>query len=279
MSLRNLPKIADDRPQARVEFDPPSDVLARWADLPLAAEADDPSTISIYDAIGEDLWSGGGFTAKRMAVALREIGPKAVTVKINSPGGDMFEGIAIYNLLREHPAKVIVDVVGIAASAASVIAMAADELRMAPGTFLMVHNAWGYTVGNKHDFRKAAEVFEGFDGALADIYEARTGLKRKEIEAIMDAETFMNASEAVAKGFADAVVDGIKPAEPAAAARENLPAVRRLDAALAHAGMSRAARRALIGEIVPAAVAPDTRHAVAAEMSAGIRQLIETIRN
>src|SRR5690606_23214700 len=122
-------------------------VLAKWAERPQAAEGDDPNTISIYDVIGEDWWTGGGFTAKRAAAALRSIGKNPVTVNVNSPGGDMFEGIAIYNLLREHPAEVTVNVMGLAASAASIIAMAGDKINVALGSFVMIHNAWGIVIG------------------------------------------------------------------------------------------------------------------------------------
>ena len=90
----------------------------------MAAEADEGATISIYDVIGEDWWTGEGVTAKRIAAALRAIGKEPVTVAINSPGGDMFEGLAIYNLLREHEGEVNVKVLGLAASAGSVIASA-----------------------------------------------------------------------------------------------------------------------------------------------------------
>ncbi len=156
MSLRKLPEIkALQRPDG-VDWEPPSEAWSRWAGAPLAAEADDPTTISIYDVIGEDFWTGGGFTSKRMGAALRSIGAKDITVEVNSPGGDMFEGVTIYNMLREHPAKVTIDVMGWAASAASVIAMAGDEIRMGLGTFMMVHNAWGVVVGNRHDMRSAA---------------------------------------------------------------------------------------------------------------------------
>lgn len=93
---------------------------------------EDDST-TIFDVIGENGMGGG--------VSLRRIGPNAVTVQINSPGGDMFEGIAIYNLLRTHPAAVTVEVLGLAASAASIIAMAGDDIRMSPGSFLMLHTA------------------------------------------------------------------------------------------------------------------------------------------
>src|SRR5690606_18633482 len=97
------------RPQ-NYQWDAHSDVLAKWAEHPLAATpgADGDTTISMFDVIGEDGWSGGGVTVNRIAAALRSIGNKDITVRINSPGGDMFEGIAIYNLLRAHPARVTV---------------------------------------------------------------------------------------------------------------------------------------------------------------------------
>ena len=107
MTLRRMPEAKSFARPQNFQWDAPSDVMAKWAERPLAAESDDPNTISIYDVIGEDFWTGGGFTAKRMSAALRSIGKNDVTVKINSPGGDMFEGIAIYNLLREHLEEVL----------------------------------------------------------------------------------------------------------------------------------------------------------------------------
>jgi ATP-dependent Clp protease protease subunit len=169
---------------------------------------------------------------------LRSIGNGAVTVKINSPGGDMFEGIAIYNLLREHPAKVTIDVMGWAASAASIIAMAGDEIRMGLGTFMMVHNAWGVVVGNRHDMRDAATLFDGFDGAIADIYQARSNLDRKAIEKLMDAETFMGPTEAIDKGFADAVSEQLKSADATASSTIDP----QLDGAPADRGRARQSR-------------------------------------
>lgn len=205
MSLRNLPAVQAFTRPAGLQWDAPSDVLARWsASAPVAAE-DDPATITIYDVIGEDWWTGGGFTAARAAGILRSIGPKPLTVKLNSPGGDMFEGVAIYNLLREHPARVSIDVHGLAASAASIIAMAGDDIRMGLGSFMMIHNAWGAVIGNRHEMRAVADLFEGFDAAMVDIYAARTGRGRDEIVAAMDSETYMGARDAVARGFADSV--------------------------------------------------------------------------
>lgn len=281
MSLRKLPEVrAFQRPE-NFNWDAPSDVLSRWSDAPMAAEADDPNTISVYDVIGEDWWTGGGFTASRMAGALRSIGAKDVTVKINSPGGDMFEGIAIYNLLKDHPAKVTVDVMGWAASAASIIAMAGDQINMGLGTFMMVHNAWGGVIGNRHDMRDAADLFDGFDSALADIYEARTGLKRAEIVKLMDAETFMGPSDAVKQGFAD-TVDDTRSAPDAknAADLQGVNAKRRIDAALAGQGMSRSERRKLFENFSSTqdAAEPATHDAGDDDWSASALRLIQTMR-
>ena len=247
MTLRNLPEIkAFQQPQG-YQWDVPSDALARWTETVAAAD-DSAETVTIYDMIGEDPWTGGGFTARRMNAALRSIGPKDITVKINSPGGSVFEGFAIYNELRQHKAKVTVQVMGIAASAASYIAMAGDEIQMGLGTFLMIHNAWGVVIGNRNDLEDAADTLAKLDGAQMDIYEARTGLKRAEIEKYMDAETFFTAKDAVAKGFADTVMEKGAEAGQKAAIRPEINAKRRLDALLAQAGVPRTERRRMLQE-------------------------------
>lgn len=250
MSLRNLPEAKTFQRPQNFQWDAPSDVLAKWAEAPMAAASDDDNTISMLEVIGEDWWTGGGVTAKRVSAALRSIGKQDVTVKINSPGGDMFEGIAIYNLLRAYPAKVTVEVLGWAASAASIIAMAGDEIRMGLGSIMMVHNAWGVVIGNRHDMRDSAELFDGFDGAIVDIYEARTGMRRADIEKLMDAETFMGPSEAVKNGFADAV-DGaiVTPEGDAKNMDRGLMARRQTEAALARAGFSRETRSEMLLEM------------------------------
>lgn len=282
MSLRKLPEAATFARPQNFQWDAPSDVLSKWGETPLAA-ADDPDTITIFDVIGEDLWAGGGFTAKRMSAALRSIGKKDVKVQINSPGGDVFEGIAIYNLLRNHPAKVTVEVLGWAASIASIIAMAGDEIRMGLGSFMMVHNAWGVVVGNRHDMREAADLFDGFDGALVDIYEARTGMKRADIEKLMDAETFMGPTEAVANGFADAVDEALAADADANNSDRGLMARRQTEAALAKAGFTRNQRSELLSELGISPAARDAGRTTAARDAgidpAALRQLIETIRS
>lgn len=279
MSLRQLPEAKSFQRPNNFQWDAPSDILAKWSEGPIAAEADEPNTISIYDVIGEDWWTGGGFTARRMAGALRAIGKNDVTVNVNSPGGDMFEGIAIYNLLREHNAKVTINVMGLAASAASIIAMAGDEINMGLGSFMMVHNAWGETVGNRHDFAQASDLFAGFDAALADIYEARTGMKRAEIEKLMDAETFMGPSDAVRNGFADAVSDAINaPSADAKNLDRGLMARRQTEAALAKAGFTRNDRKDMIAALTGPRDAASPAPRDAGVSAAAIQQLIETIR-
>jgi ATP-dependent protease ClpP protease subunit len=283
MSLRKLPEAKTFQRPQNFQWDAPSDVLAKWAETPLAAADTEDSTITMFDVIGEDRWTGAGVTAKRVSAALRSIGDKDVTVKINSPGGDMFEGIAIYNLLRAHPAKVTVEVLGWAASAASIIAMAGDEIRMGLGTFMMVHNAWGVVIGNRHDMRDAADLFDGFDSAIADIYEARTGMKRSDIEKLMDAETFMGPSEAVKNGFADVVDEGIDvPEGDAKNMDRGLMARRQTEAALARAGFSRDKRSELLTEMgVSAAPRDASRHPAARDAGidmTAVRQLINAMK-
>ena len=286
MSLRRLPEARVFRRPQNYQWDAPSDVLTKWTEHQLAAApsangADTDTTISMFDVIGEDGWSGGGVTANRISAALRSIGSKDITVRINSPGGDMFEGIAIYNLLRAHRAKVTVEVLGWAASAASIIAMAGDDIRMGLGSFMMVHNAWGMVIGNRHDMREAAIVFEQFDAAIADIYEVRTGMKRSDIEQLMDAETFMAAAQTVEYGFADVVDDAQIHAETNASAqvRPEIQARRRIDAALAKQGVSRTERRKMFNQIAGMHDAADTATHDAGFHAAAIQRLIDTIRS
>lgn len=254
MSLRKLPKVSAAALPAFYSWDARADALSHWAERPLAA-TDDASTISIYDVVGEDWWSGEGFTSKKMAGILRGIGARDVTVKINSPGGDMFEGLAIYNQLAEHPGKVTVKVMGIAASAASIIAMAGDEVLMGEGTTMMIHRAWGAVIGNYHDFAAAAPVFDGFDRNMAAIYAGRTGKSEADIIAMLDGPTrrsdgtYLTAAEAIEQKFADGTFDST--AEAVASARAEVPELvftrRRDEAALAREGFTRKERARVLG--------------------------------
>ena len=152
MTKKQLPAAPAGRPCAGVTCEPLPSALDRW-NGGLKAAASDDNTISVFDVIGQDYW-GEGVTAKRIAGTLRSMNGADVTVNINSPGGDMFEGLAIYNLLREYQGKVTVKVLGLAASAASIIAMAGDDIQIGRGAFLMIHNCWVVAIGNRHDFAK-----------------------------------------------------------------------------------------------------------------------------
>lgn len=172
--------------------------------ITVKARAKAAAEILIYDPIGED-WLGEGLTAKSFDEDLKALGEVAdILVRINSPGGSVFDAIAIYNILKNHPAQVHVQVDGLAASAASVIAMAGDLITMGVGTQMMIHSPWWLAMGNAADMRKAAETLDTIEEGMIDAYVARTSLPRDDIKAMLDAETWMGPEDAVAKGFADA---------------------------------------------------------------------------
>lgn len=248
-----------DAAPAGLQWDLAPQALDRWSPHLMAAAGADEASISILDPIGVDFWTGEGVTAKRIAAALRSIGAdKDVAVNINSPGGDLFEGLAIYNLLREHKGTVTVKVLGVAASAASIVAMAGDEIQIARAGFLMIHDTWVVVVGNRHDLHEVADQLETFDVAMADIYAARTGLDIKTVQKKMDAETWINGSAAVDEGWADSLLPSDEVRENKSARAER-PAAYRLNEMLAKAGMSRTERRALMNDFkgsTPSAAQP-----------------------
>ncbi|ELQ6022260.1 Clp protease ClpP [Cronobacter turicensis] len=256
MTIKSLPAAPEGRPFAREKPDLPAAAMERWNGS-IRAARDGDNSISIFDVIGADYW-GEGVTASRIAGALRSLNGADVTVNINSPGGDMFEGLAIYNLLREYDGKVTVKVLGLAASAASIIAMAGDEVQIGRGAFLMIHNCWVCAMGNRHDLAQIATDMAPFDKAMSDIYQARSGLDASTVDKMMDGETYIGGSEAVEKGFADSLLSADEVADdeesPAAA-------LRKLDALLAKANTPRSERRkllkALSGSTPGAAATPD----------------------
>lgn len=245
MSLKKLPAL-NALSIDGVRWDAPSDAVCKW-DAGVRGASDD-TTITMYDMIGSDGWSEG-VTAKRVSAALRSIGSRDVTVSINSPGGDFFEGLAIYNLLREHPHKITVKVVGLAASAASVIAMSGDEIQVARSGFLMVHNAWSIVIGNRHDLRSAADVMDQFDASMAELYAQAAGITVAEAAALMDAETWMGGQAAVDAGFATSLLDADEVVEEQEKTNSALAAKRRVDSLLAKQGLPRSERRALLEQM------------------------------
>lgn len=246
MKRKGMPKALNSRPTTEVRFDVATTALARW-DSGVKAAVEGDNVINIFDVIGEDYWTGEGWTAKRVAGLLRYIGAdQDITVNINSPGGDMFEGLAIYNLLREHAGDVTVKVLGVAASAASVIALGGDKIEIARSAFFMIHNAWAMVAGNRHELRDFADFIEPFDRAMADIYSARTGGTPEEMGAIMDAETWIGGSDAIEQGFADSLLAADQVLRDDT---ETGTAAAKLDRALAKSGMPRSERRKLLNEI------------------------------
>ena len=240
MSLRKLPEIRADHRLGAAQFDLRPDALEKWEPAVRAASEGEAS-ISIYDSIGEN-WDGTGMTAKRVSGILRTMGEKDVTVNVNSPGGDFFEGVAIYNLLREHKAKVTVRVMGLAASAASVIVMAGDEILMGDGAFLMIHNAWAVAIGNRHDMADAAKRLEPFDAAMASVYANRSGITVAEAARMMDDETWIGAAQAIEDGFADALIERSDITEDTQT-KTGKKALALVEASMAKAGYSRSMRR------------------------------------
>jgi ATP-dependent protease ClpP protease subunit len=228
-------------------------VFDKWSNEAAGLQAleRDDAVITMYDIIGEDFWSGAGVTAKKIAAQLRAIGDRPVQVHINSPGGDMFEGIAIYNTLREHPQPITVKIMGMAASAASVIAMAGDEVQIGAAAFLMIHNCWVVAAGNRHDFTETAAFLEPFDLAMAEVYAHRTGIDLKAVQKWMDAETYMSGSMAIDRGFADSLLaaDAVGVDEKAKAEVRGHNDLRALELQLVAAGLTRTEARARINKI------------------------------
>ncbi len=174
------------------------------------ARGSDRGEIYLYGAIGSD-WMGEGVTAKQFAADLKALGPvKHIDLRINSEGGSVFDGKAMYSLLNEHPAKITVHVDGLAASAASFIAMAGDTIEIAEGGFIMVHNAFMIAMGDSREMRKSADMLDIVNNTIIDVYAARTKGKVKDIVKMMDDETWMTGAEAVKHGFADKMVENLK---------------------------------------------------------------------
>ena len=187
----------------------------------------DTAEIYIYDVIGEDFWTGGGVTAAKFLKAVDDANASTIHLRINSPGGDVFEARAIVSAMQRSNARFVAHVDALAASAASVIAVAADEVVMAPGSMLMIHNAWTLQMGDKNAMLETASLLEKIDGTIADQYAEKTGASREDMAALMDAETWMEAEDAIARGFADSIEPKAEKAKNAwnLAAYHNAPEI------------------------------------------------------
>lgn len=188
-----------------------AEVMAKYWNKPIdkpdwykiEARSDDEAEVLIYDVIGWPYNDAG-----ELVRALAEMTQTTITVRINSPGGDVFDSMAIFNALQSHKSKIITRIESLAASSASFIALAGKEAQAYKNAMIMIHNPWMLAMGDQDDLREMADVLEKISGNMVDIYSGESNVGKKEIKAMMSAETWMTAKEAKEKGFVDTIVDG-----------------------------------------------------------------------
>ena len=163
--------------------------------------------VYIFDEIGM-----GGVNAQGFIEEIKSFKDSPMNLHINCVGGDVFDGMAIYNVIKKRTAKTTVYIEGIAASMGSVIALAADSVVMAENSLFMIHNAWGGAMGEAKEMKKTAKLLDKISGEIADIYVKKTKLPYDKVKEMMDEETWLNAEEALELGFIDSISDAIKVA-------------------------------------------------------------------
>ena len=174
----------------------------------IKAEASSKSAdVYIFDEIG-----AFGVTAQGFIEEIKEYKDVPMNLHLNCVGGDVFEGMAIYNVLKKRTAKTTIYIEGIAASMGSVIALAGDEVIMAENSLFMIHNAWGGAMGEANEMRKTAALLDKISNEIADIYTKKTNLPYNKVQEMMDEETWLSADEAFNLGFIDSISDAIKVA-------------------------------------------------------------------
>lgn len=223
------------------------------------------SEVWIYEQIGEDFWSGEGVTAKGFQKEISAITAKNIDLHINSPGGAVFDGVAIYNLLKQHPANITTYIDGIAASIASVIALAGDKVIMAENALYMMHNPFGVVMGNSADMRSMADVLDKIRGTMTGVYAGKSGKDDAEINALLDAETWFTADEALEAGFIDEIAAemdlaacasfvpvmskaGFKKIPKEFMAKRELPSRRQIEKALRDVGLTQKQAKAILSD-------------------------------
>ncbi|MBG4581750.1 Clp protease ClpP [Pseudomonas aeruginosa] len=228
--------------------------------------------ILLYDEIG--VW---GITAQQFARELKALGDLSlISLRIHSPGGDVFEGTAIYNLLKNHPARVEAHVDGLAASMASVIAMAADTIYMPENAMMMVHRPWGIQGGEADDMRRYADLLEKIEGTMVAAYMAKTGKSEEEIKSLLKAETWMDGREAVEAGFADQLTEPLAAAAQLTSKR--MKEFAHMPEALKALMQPRASTPAAAAP-TPSPAAPASQQAPAAPDEAAVRAQINAAEN
>lgn len=185
--------------------------MRQWFTMKKAA--DKTAEIFIYDEIGRSFWGEDTVSAKQFVKDLDALGDvDNIMLRINSPGGDVFDGVAIYNAISNHKAQVTAQIDGIAASAASFIAMAADSIVMPSNSFMLVHGASGFGMGGADDMRTLADDLDRIDESMAATYAARAKSTHASVKALMKEDRLMGADEAKDRGYADEVTEPVKMA-------------------------------------------------------------------
>ena len=177
------------------------------------AEGSDEATLYLYDVVVGDKLTAeywGGVCAQELVPQIAAIQASTINLRINSPGGDVFAAQAICAALKQHSARVVGHIDGVAASAATAIACACDDVIMSSGGLYMIHNAWTFAMGNRNDLQKTVDLLEKVDGQLASQYVTKTSKTLEQIAAWMDAETWFTAEEALAEGFANSIGESKK---------------------------------------------------------------------
>lgn len=252
----------------------------------------DEASIYIYAEIG--FW---GINARDFTAALNEVNARTIHLHINSPGGDVFEGLAIANAIRAHSARVVTHIDALAASIASIIAIAGDRVVMAENAFMMIHNPWCLAMGSAPDLRKQADLLDKIGGSLVGEYVKRSGATEAEIQAWLDAETWFSADEALDAGFIDKIEHETKDPEESVAARFDLsvfkhapaallrdederttdPTVRELESALRDAGLSRSRAKQLVAAGLKAVTPSRDASATDEQLEAQLKELVATM--
>jgi ATP-dependent Clp endopeptidase proteolytic subunit ClpP len=179
--------------------------MKTWYQIKAKTDKPKAADVSIYDEIG--MW---GVSASAFMRDLKSLGElDEINLSIHSPGGDVLDGWAIYNALKNNKAKVTARVEGLAASMASVILMAADQIEIPENAYVMIHNPWGVAIGDAEELRDTAELLDKLGNGLVNAYASRTGNDEDEIREMMSAETWMDGKEAVERGFADTLLNGV----------------------------------------------------------------------
>jgi ATP-dependent protease ClpP protease subunit len=186
--------------------------MRQWFTMKANAEKKS-AEIVIYDEIGRSIWGEDTISAKQFLADLNGLGEvDNISLRVNSPGGDVFDGVAIHNALKNHPATVTASIDGIAASAASFIVMAADRIVMPSNAFMLVHGASGFSIGNAADMRAMADDLDRIDKSLTATYAARSKSTVAKVKALMKEDRLMDADEAMQLGFADEIGEPVRMA-------------------------------------------------------------------